>query len=254
MSDPLLAYRLHARTRQYGQRRKAAISALERAAAMGRPLVCSSWGKDSVVLVDLACEVYGQSDVVYLRSPAALPGVERVIDAYRPRITYHEVRRAESLADYIAWVRDVGLPHERTASGQAKAVASIKADPAEEWMVAHRYDVLILGMRAEESVRRARLMRTRGSTYRRANGRWVANPLASWTARDVWAHIADRGLTYHRELYDAETHGETRETLRNLGWLSTDGAERGRVAWLRAHFPQLYHRLREEFPEITRYS
>jgi len=214
----------------------------------------SSWGKDSVVLVDLACEAWVTPSVLYLRSPASLPGVDAVIAAHRSGLDYHEIQRANSLTAYIEWVRSVGLPHDRTPSEHAQAVASIKSDPAEAWMQEYGYDVLVLGMRADEGNKRTWTLGKRGPIYQRAGGRWVANPLAWWSARDVWAHIAHRGLVYHRQLYDAETHGRTRETLRNTGWLSTDGAARGDVIWLRHHFPEQYRLLATEFPEIRTYA
>jgi hypothetical protein len=46
--------------------------------------------------------------------------------------------------------------------------------------------------------------------------------------------------------------GETRETLRNGGWLSVHGCNDARVPWLRQHYPDEYRRLREEFPQVGR--
>lgn len=67
----------------------------------------------------------------------------------------------------------------------------------------------------------------------------------------MWARIAERGLPYH-PLYDCESHGMTRETLRNSGWLTTVGAAEGRIAWLRQHFPEQYRALAAEFPQVRR--
>jgi 3'-phosphoadenosine 5'-phosphosulfate sulfotransferase (PAPS reductase)/FAD synthetase len=76
-----------------------------------------------------------------------------------------------------------------------------------------------------------------------------AQPLAWWSAQDTWAYLFSREVPYH-PLYDRETHGQTRETLRNTGWLSTDGAEQGRIAWLREHYPDQYRLLEAAFPRI----
>jgi phosphoadenosine phosphosulfate reductase len=82
------------------------------------------------------------------------------------------------------------------------------------------------------------------------DGSWKCCPLMGWTAKDVWAYIVSRRLPYNRRIYDAETHDQTRETIRNTGWLSTDGAAQGRIAWLRAHFPTEYRLLADEFPQV----
>lgn len=43
-------------------------------------------------------------------------------------------------------------------------------------------------------------------------------PLSDWTGADVWAYIASHGVPSNRRIYDAETHGLTRETIHS-GWL-----------------------------------
>ena len=67
----------------------------------------------------------------------------------------------------------------------------------------------------------------------------------------MWAYIVSRGIPYNRRIYDAETHGQTRD-LRNTGWLSTDGAEDGRIAWLAFHFPDEYETLAEHSRRCVR--
>lgn len=104
-------------------------------------------------------------------------------------------------------------------------------------------------MRAEESANRRRLFRARGTTYLRGGTEWVCNPLAWWTANDVWAYLVSRGLPWHR-LYDCETLGFTRERLRSGGWLYTDGVHDGWIPWLREHFPDQFRQLVAAFPHM----
>jgi 3'-phosphoadenosine 5'-phosphosulfate sulfotransferase (PAPS reductase)/FAD synthetase len=157
--------------------------------------------------------------------------------------------RGKTTSALREWCERIGLPHERTANVQSRVVQEIKRDRGGEWAREHGYAVQVLGLRASESVIRRMLLRRRGLLYQLSTGDWRAQPLAWWSAQDTWAYLFSREVPYH-PLYDHETHGQTRETLRNTGWLSTDGAEQGRIAWLQEHYPAQYRQLAAEFPRI----
>ena len=244
-TEERLLYRLHSQTPPYRARVAQTLRIIRRYAAGA--YVSTSWGKDSVVLVHLARRVRPEITCLHMASPAEMPGTEDVADWYREQGAHVVTLPARDLAEYLAWLREVRLPHERTASEQARVVQGLKKDRADAWALEHGYETAIMGLRAEESRARRRLRQYRGLTQRTRAGLRHVYPLLDWTARDVWAYIVEHGLPY-LPLYDRQTHGQTRETLRNAGWLSTDGAERGRIAWLRHHYPRLYQRLVEEFP------
>lgn len=249
MPADLRQYVVHARTLAYRRREDATRRELERAAARGRVSVSTSWGKDSVALCDLACEVLGRPTLLHLAHPYPLPGAEHVVEHFAARAAVVTLPPARTLAEYIAWLRGVGLGYERADQAHGKRA---KADRAREWCVAQRVAVQVLGMRAEESKGRRTGFRARGLLHRYVDdGLWVSNPLGWWTVQDVWARIASRGLPYPR-LYDCETHGYTRERLRNTGWLTTVDAGEGRIAWLRTHFPAQWRALAAEFPQVAR--
>ena len=192
----------------------------------------------------LALEVLGsEARMVHLRSPYALPGGEHVESYFATRCSLSIVPYRKTLAQYIEWLQEVGLPHEREShhAGAARGKASV----AREWAEAQSVTVQALGLRAEESGVRKAVLRHKGPLYRRADGLWTAWPVGWWKSADVWAYIASRDLPYHR-MYDCETHGWTRHTIRNAGWLTTN--DPGRIPWLRAHFPDQYRALTEAFP------
>jgi phosphoadenosine phosphosulfate reductase len=60
------------------------------------------------------------------------------------------------------------------------------------------YDAWVTGLRREQSPSRAR---TPFVSWDAKHGLTKLAPIADWTERDVWAHIAERGLPYH-ELHD----------------------------------------------------
>lgn len=243
-------YRVHARLATYRRRVDGARRVLEEASRRGPLVVSTSWGKDSVALADLAIETLGPVPLLHLAG-APLPGTEPVVAHFRSRTEVHEVPPPRSLSEMIEWLREVGLGIDRTRAGRRAGAAPKKA-AGTQWCLDHGYAAQALGMRAEENpASRGRLFRARGLVFA-ARGLVIACPLGWWTAADVWAYIVERALPYH-PMYDCETHGMTRETLRNAGWLSTAGAERGRIAWLRAHYPEQYRALSAEFPQVTRY-
>lgn len=251
MAD-LRQYQIRAQLALHQGRVARARAELRHAATLGRLVVATSWGKDSCALAHLAIATLAPARVtlMHLGSAYALPGGERVVEYFRERADVVEVEARRTLPETIAWLREVGLPHQRSKSEQGKVVKGLKKDPGAAWCLEHGYQVQALGMRAEEAKGRRACFRIRSPTYQLASGLWVTNPLAWWETADVWAFLVSEGVPWH-PLYDAETHGLTRETIRNTGWLSTDGAYQGRIMWLRKHYPEQYRMLVLEFPEVA---
>jgi 3'-phosphoadenosine 5'-phosphosulfate sulfotransferase (PAPS reductase)/FAD synthetase len=243
----LRQYEVWAQTSAHRARLDRARARIEAAAKLGPVVVLSSWGKDSQAMVEMAIDVLGSATQVrHLASAYRLPGWDAVEAHYAIRCRVQVVPDRRSVEDVIAWLRQVGLPHERTSKGKVKAGTKVKTARGIESAVDG--EVHLMGMRIDEGGPRAISLRKRGHTYA-ARGHYVCCPLVDWTSQDVWAVIASRGLPY-LPLYDCETHGQTRETLRNTGWLTLAGWDNGRVAWLAAHYPDLYKRLRTEFPQL----
>ncbi len=90
-------------------------------------------------------------------------------------------------------------------------------------------DCWVSGLRREQSPERAG---TPELHFDDAHGLWKANPLATWSERDVWRHLHERGLPYnplHDEGY--ESIGCVHCTLPGKGregrWAGTDKIECG---------------------------
>jgi 3'-phosphoadenosine 5'-phosphosulfate sulfotransferase (PAPS reductase)/FAD synthetase len=249
LRDDLREFAVWAKTRAHADRVERARAVLRRAAEIGPLVVSTSYGKDSTVLLDLAAETLGRVDSMHLSSPYRLPGWEPVAAWTAAHSTLHVVPARRSLAETIAWLREIGLGYER--EGRRQVGARAKGDRGDEYAREAGFVARALGLRAEESAQRKRFLLARGALYqRRTDGAWIANPLAWFTLEDVWARVVTRGLPYHR-LYDCTTHGMTKRTLRNSGWLTTIGAVEGRIAWLRRHFPAQYRVLVAEFPQVA---
>lgn len=238
-------YLAHSKTITFHRHVDFALREVEKASRSGNAIVSTSWGKDSVALCHLALGL----PMVHLQSPYELPGGEHVVQWFIDNgAEIHTVRTRKSLQEYIDWLREFGLGYERES--HAKVGRTRKASEVTVWATEHGYDVNLLGMRAEESAIRRRLFRKRGATYQRVDERWISNPLAWWSVRDVWAYLVSRDLPWHR-LYDCESFGVTREKLRNCGWLTVQGdITDWRIPWLRRHFPDEFERLSEHFPRV----
>lgn len=244
MAD-LSRYEEHARLRVFQRRIDEARATL--ASIRGKRLVVStSWGKDSCVVLHLAlCELGVPLTSLHLRSPYELPGGEHIESWFRSLgVATVDTPTKLDLAGYLAWLQEAGLGYQRMSINRGKAK---KIGELTRWYAEHGIKARVSGVRAEESKARRINFRTRGLTYELTSGVVSCNPLAWWTPVDVWAYIASRALPYHR-LYDCETHGMTRESLRNAGWLTIREPER--AAWLRRHFPEQWRTLAAAFPSV----
>lgn len=248
MSMTLDEARVWAQTGAHARRVKWARDVVRVALKSGTFVVMTSWGKDSIALSDLVLEEAPGTRLVHLRSAYELPGYDETIAYWQSRAEVLMVDDGRSVEDVIAWLREVGLPHERTTVSATRAGQRKKRDRGVAWAAANEVNSF-LGMREDEGGPRAKLLRMRGPIYT-SGGTRVACPLARWSALDVWAYIVARGLPYNRRVYDAETHGLTRARIRNTGWLTLADAHAGRVAWLQAHFPEQYAALERAFPQV----
>lgn len=246
----LRQYEVWAQTSAFLRRVDAAHARIAASAELGPTVVLSSWGKDSQAVVELALDVWGQrTRVRHLASSYRLPGWREVESHYAAQCEVVSIDDARSVEDVIAWLREVGLPHERASKSAVKAGTRVKTQRGVASSDAG--EVQLMGMRIAEGGPRAIRLRSSGHTYRARQG-WTSCPIYDWESRDVWALLASRKVPY-LPLYDFETHGQTRETLRNTGWLTLAGWDRGRVGWLARHYPEHYQTLRKHFPQVEKF-
>lgn len=247
MTDWRVSALAHARLAAFARLIDQARATIVRAAGRGRVVVSTSWGKDSIVVSDLARSV-GVQDLLHLASAYELDTAP-IAAWWAERMIVHTLPPTRDLQATMAWLHEVGLGYEREGA-KRRVTHRAKSDRAGAWCHEHGFQVQVLGLRADERGGRAWRLARSGTLYQRGDGLWMCAPLARWRVRDVWAYIAQYDLPYPA-LYDKETHGYTRETLRNTGWLTTIDADRGRLAWLRWHYPEQWRLLATEFPRAA---
>lgn len=130
-----------------------------------------------------------------------------------------------------------------------------------------RHACSILGLRADESGirKRARLSKARdvktlddervracGGLYYpllkdgKPSSKWRAIPLGDWSALDVYAYAASRGIEL-LPVYKCVSfmHHNDPSRIRKSWWVPGAHAAEGGVAWLRRYYPSLYKQLQK---------
>lgn len=195
-----MGYLAHAQTAAH--RRKIA-QARDLIAAHPDFAVSVSWGKDSMVLLHLAATVLPQVQAVnirYLHWADRLADHDRVRDETLCREDLQGVRYREIDCPGMWQVYERfgvhGLESKEGAAALRWFNQQFNAAFEQADCAGH-----IVGMRADESTRRKRLIKTRGQYYERADGRKMLLPLAWWSGRDVWAYLVAHDLPAMR-IYD----------------------------------------------------
>ena len=213
-----------------------------------------SFGKDSLVLLDLLHQVTDRIPVYFMDSAYKLPDIYETMELTQQRYKFDifKAHFADGRPMQEVWER-FGIPGiNRTESMQNKALQVLKKEPSDRWAKENGYNGVFWGIRKEESRSRRWMIMTMGVTFENTQGFYRCAPLADWTARDVWAYIVSRNLPYPK-LYDYQKF-QTRDWIRNTGWATTDGANEGRILWLREFYPEYYEKLEWMLPDVKSYT
>lgn len=198
-----------------------------------------------LVRVRLGADVEAMSEKDDLDYPGEEQYVRELAAAWglRLRIVRPDVSPSEWIAAHAAEMHPGDELHARSA-GLSKACFYRVMERANA-----DYDLVMLGLRTEESGIRRGLRRARGRHYTIADGTDRALPVADWTGLDVYAYAEAHGIDL-LPLYRCVgfMHADEPWTLRKSWWLPGTGARFGQIAWLRRYYPSLYRRLCEWMP------
>ena len=239
-----LEYKLHAKSRDFiGKVDKASRLIQEALSEKGNYYVSWSGGKDSTVVLDLARKLKQSITVMHIKSGYELPdGYDYMMQFVKDcRLNFIEINTP---IDYLQLCEEFGLPHLRTKATQKKVIMMIKKNPANEWAIENGYHGLFWGIRAQESMARRNLARYKGNRFLDKNNIIRISPILDWTIKDIWAYFEFAGIPVN-PVYLHENCGMNRETIRNSGWLSTDGETRGQLEWLKKNYQVQYRKIRE---------
>lgn len=256
-------YRAWSASEHYQKREARALEAVQSALeGAARPVVAFSGGKDSAVLAHLALRVAPGLPLMHVVDPIDPFGILAFV---RERAAAWGARLELAVPDLDAeaiWGRIAAIPGDVTErdpnSRKEGAAGAISGDdffgPLERWHRAHGTDLVLLGLRAEESRGRALNAFTRGDLYTRLDGMTISQPISLWRTEDVWAYHMRHGLPWH-PVYDCERGHPDPERIRLAFPIPAGGsARRGQAVWLRTHWPDFWRELVRRRPEMGAYA
>lgn len=228
----------HAHTSQFKRRIAEANDYIAQALAIpGQAFVACSWGKDSIVLVNMVLAQAPTIPVIHVRDRYAdlITNFGEVRDEYRRRF---------AISDYYEVIVEMG------GASVTHATNDFTADMA--------WRIRFLGMRLEERGARVYSLRQYGAIHQYENAEWRICPLLNWSWRDVWAYIVSKQLPYP-DIYDLpgqepRSHSRT-SSVYSERIISGDGhgaLNMGRIALLRQLSPRYFALLSEKFPHLAR--
>lgn len=250
---------MHTRTLAYrravDQAKRIAARALDGAASP-----CASWsaGKDSTAMthllrVGLGADVLALSEKDDLDYPGEEDYVCDLAAAWNQRL---EIVRPP--VSPMAWLLErrgrlsAGEDMHSRSAGLSRACFYGVMERANEG-----HDVVLWGLRAEESGRRRALLSTKGTSYQLASGLRRCAPLAFWTGLDVFAYLQAHGiepLPVYRCCGWLPEHRAKPWMIRKSWWIPGAHARHGQAAWLRRYWPSLYARLADLAPDAQCYA
>lgn len=254
-----MTFAMHARTTAYqravdGARRTAS----EALAKVSNPMVAWSGGKDSTALthllrVGLGADVLAVSEKDDLDYPGEEAYVGGLAAAWGQRVQV--VRPSVSPMTWLLERRgtlSAGEDMHSRSAGLSKACFYGVMERANEG-----HGLVLWGLRAEESGRRANLLRAKGATYQLKSGQWRSTPLAWWTGADVFTYLQANGvepLPVYLCCGWLPEHKAKPWLIRKSWWIPGAHAKHGQVAWLSRYWPSLYAKLQTIAHDVRSYA
>lgn len=220
------AFLSYASLPRFERRVEESLRVIEEALVLGDACVCVSWGKDSVVMLHLCQCVRRDILGVSFGHP------ERGLIS-----NYAEVER-RYCDRFGARIETIAIDGDHVPD---------KVRVTRLW---ERYPVNFIGLRKEESKRRASSLSKFGLIYQYQSGMnqgsWRACPIGWWTWTDVWTYICSRDLPY-LEIYDRLTRDRGRTTDHLSKTTEKDWQQR-RLGEFKQVAPDYYRYLLQNYP------
>jgi 3'-phosphoadenosine 5'-phosphosulfate sulfotransferase (PAPS reductase)/FAD synthetase len=215
------------------------------------PAVSFSFGKDSLVCVDLARKI--APDILILNIDRGEGGdIQEAIDiyskfAYAHNLNFHRVKTPRSIMQIYREAGGINVVEKK----------EITVNLMRGFVIANKrfkIDCAIMGLRAEESNGRKQLLKYGTfhevkQKYRDDKIKYKCKPVLNWRGEDIWAYIISNNLPY-LSFYDRAAKFSGYENARYSNWAGSAYKERGRFSILKYTMPELFNRFAVEFPEI----
>ena len=246
-------YMYNARKQNYKNKIEKAMETIKEAIKMNKKMSIScSYGKDSIVLLDLIHKITDNVIVIQSDSGYQLPDTYRIRKYYEDKFKYKTIIIKQFLP-FQEFIKRYGMQSiNRTRESHEKVVQATKKDRLTKKAKEYGVELTFWGLRKSESKARDKFLINRNIFYNKTKEMWYCSPIAYFTSTDIWTYIFMNNLEYPN-FYDMQNCGKTREWIRNTSWVSTDGANHGQLVWLKYNFPEYFEKIRREFKEIGGY-
>lgn len=212
-----------------------------------------SYGKDSLVLLDLVFSITDKCIVIQSDSGYQLPETYEVREKCEKKYGY-KTHILPQLMPMEEFLKEFGLPGiNRTGAQHKKVVELTKKNRLDEFIKELGCEGVFWGIRKEESKGRRVMASYKGDIFYNKNRElYFSSPISSFNHDDVWSYISWHEL-YYPEFYDKQNCGQNRNWIRNSSWVTTDGATEGTLVWLKYNYPEYFNKLSKEFKEVKGY-
>lgn len=248
---------LHARLPRFKRRVERTLQFIEQALSTipSDMIISFSGGKDSTVMLDLVRRVKPDTPAVFVDSGAEFPETLEFIaqtpnvKTYYPELSILEMFRMVDAYGYAGG--EYGNEYHWSSGAVLNCLIIEPMDRARKELDAAGH---FIGLRAEESVRRRLVGKTKGKLFQAKAGDWRCYPLMDWTTQDIWSYIAQRDLAYNA-VYDRLAElGVEREHARMSTYACARTRHYGEWVILKRGWPELFNRFAAEFPEVRSFT
>lgn len=217
----------------------------------GNAMVSWSGGKDSTALAHLVASIKPDIAIISEKDDLDFPGEKEYVKSVAEKFGWNLtiIEPEESLWEFVK--KEVNVTED--IHSRAALLSKRFFYPLMEKMN-RSFKGVFLGLRAEESKHREKNFQTRGFIYQKKDRSWICIPIAHWTADDVFAYLIAHDIPILDIYKKFEPFFDSPKHIRKAWWIPGGNARHGYVSWLRYHYPDLYARLIEIFPEVKSYG
>lgn len=243
-------FMLVAKSRRFARRVAEAQDAIKQAVSQCKnPAVSFSFGKDSLVCLDIARQI--KPDILVINIDRGEGGdLNEAVEMYgrfasEHSLNYHRVKTPKEIFEIY---REAGCIENLDFK---KLTQNLMAGVKTAQKI-FDIDCQILGLRAEESRERMHLLKYGVFHYAQAEKLYKCKPVLHWKGDEVWAYIISRDLPYI-PYYDKESRFCGYEKSRYSNWAGLAQKTAGRFVRLKMNYPEEFGELARMFPEVSHY-
>jgi len=214
--------------------------------------VAWSTGKDSTAMLHLVLRettdirVMSQDDDIDTQDITSYR--DNIVDLFKIKVD--QISSDYNLLDFIK-DHDIDITEDVTSKNSLLS-AEIFYKPIEKYFHDNKFTGFFMGLRKDESRARELNFLKRGHIYRKANGAFICQPMARWTARDIFSYFAVNNIPIN-PIYFYVKFKKGPESIRSNFLLPGSFSNKGEAVWIKYYFPEIFNKLIGICPKILNY-